>query len=345
VKALTYLAPGSVLFGEVPDPEPPAADAALVRMTVAGLCGSDLHLYHGHTPIEAGAVLGHELVGVVEALGPEVTSVRVGDRVVSSFTIACGRCPMCLDGWWSQCRERMILGHGEYFGGLGGAQAELCLIPHADTNLALIPDGVSDEQAVFVGDALATGYFAAVRGQIEAGDTVLVVGAGAVGVMATMSAQLLGAGRVVVVDPVPSRLALVRGLGAEVIDPKAVNVEMEIGRRTDDVGADVVLECVGQMAAVETALRSVRGGGTVSSVGVPSAISADFPFYDAWNRDLTFRSGICNAQAHMGELLVLIEQGRLRPELVVTDTMRLQEAAQAYAIFDRQKAHKLLFIP
>src|ERR1041385_1861846 len=345
MKAVTYHGVGDFRVTEEPRPALAGPGDALVRITLSAICGSDLHIYHGHTPIDEGAGIGHELVGVVEEVGAEVRSVRPGDRVVAPFSTACGTCAQCWRGWWSQCEERAIFGHGTYFGGLGGSQAELCVVPRADVNLARIPDDVSDEQAIFVGDILATGLFAAERGDIAAGDTVAVIGAGPVGLMAIMCAQLFGPARVLAVDMVDDRLELAGDLGAVPIDTRAVNPVSEIQRWTGGLGADVALECVGQVRAIETAIECVRGGGTVSSVGVPSAVSGDFPYFDMWNRDLTFRSGWANVHRYLRPLLDLIAAGRLHPERIISHRMRLDDAEEAYRLFDRREATKIVLRP
>jgi threonine dehydrogenase-like Zn-dependent dehydrogenase len=345
MKAVTYHGVGDFRVTEEPRPALAGPGDALVRITLSAICGSDLHIYHGHTPIDEGAGIGHELVGVVEEVGAEVRSVRPGDRVVAPFSTACGTCAQCRRGWWSQCEERAIFGHGTYFGGLGGSQAELCVVPRADVNLARIPDDVSDEQAIFVGDILATGLFAAERGDIAAGDTVAVIGAGPVGLMAIMCAQLFGPARVLAVDMVDDRLELAGDLGAVPIDTRAVNPVSEIQRWTGGLGADVALECVGQVRAIETAIECVRGGGTVSSVGVPSAVSGDFPYFDMWNRDLTFRSGWANVHRYLRPLLDLIAAGRLHPERIISHRMRLDDAEEAYRLFDRREATKIVLRP
>jgi threonine dehydrogenase-like Zn-dependent dehydrogenase len=345
MKAVTYHGVGDFRVTEEPRPELAGPGDALVRVTLGAICGSDLHIYHGHTPIEEGAVIGHELVGVVEEVGPLVRSVKPADRVVAPFSTACGGCPQCRRGWWSQCESRAVFGHGTYFGGLGGAQAELCVVPVADVNLFGVPDGVTDEQAIFVGDILATGLFAAERGDIRPGDSVAVIGAGPVGLMAVMCAQLFGPARVFAVDMVDSRLELAGDLGAVPLDSRAVNAVAEIQRRTEGLGADVALECVGQPGAIETAINCVRGGGTVSSVGVPSAITGDFPYFDAWNRDLTFRSGWANVHRYVRPLLELLASGRLHPERIISHRMRLEEAVEAYRLFDRREAVKVVLQP
>lgn len=345
MRAVTFHGVGDLRLTDEPEPALTGTADALVRVTLGGICGSDLHIYHGHTPIDEGAILGHELVGVVEAVGPEVRSVRPGDRVVAPFYTACGACSQCRRGWWSQCEERAVFGHGTYFGGLGGAQAERCAVPKADVNLARLPDGVADEQAVFVGDVLATGFFAAERGGIRPGDTVAVIGAGAVGLMAVMCAQLFGPSRVYAVDMVDGRLEAAGDLGAIPVDTRVTNPVSEVQRRTGGLGADVVLECVGRLEAIETAINCVRGGGTVSSVGVPSVLSGDFPYFDAWNRDLTFRSGWANVHAYLRPLLDLVAAGRLHPERVISHRMHLDEAVEAYRLFDRREATKIVLHP
>ncbi|MBJ7603453.1 MAG: alcohol dehydrogenase catalytic domain-containing protein [Candidatus Dormibacteraeota bacterium] len=336
---------GDFRVGEVERPNLSGPDQALVRVTLSAICGSDLHIYHGHSPVNEGAVLGHEFVGVVEAVGAEVGRIATGDRVVAAFFAACGRCRLCRRGWWAQCVERAIFGHGELFGDLGGGQAEYCVVPNADLNLALIPAEVADEQAFFVGDILSTGYFAAERGLITPGDTVAVIGAGPVGLMAVMCAQLFGPARVYCVDMVEERLRLAGELGATPIDSRKTSPQAVIQAATEGAGADAVLECVGHMQAIETAFNCCRGGGTVSSVGVPNKTTADFPYLEAWTRDLTFRSGCANVHAYMPQLLELIAAGRLQPERIISHRMKLEEATEAYRLFDKREATKIVLTP
>lgn len=345
MKAVIYCDVGDFRLVEVPVPELGGPGDALVRTTMSSICGSDLHIYNGRVPIEEGALIGHEFVGVVEKTGPQVNALAPGDRVVAAFYAACGHCPQCRGGWWSQCEEKATFGHGAHFGGLGGGQAEYVVVPNADLNLAHIPAGVEDEQAIFVGDILATGFFAADRAGIRPGDIVAVIGAGPVGLMATMCAQLFGPARVLAVDMVENRLELARELGAISIDSRAVNPQVEVQRQTDGQGADSVLECVGQLVAIETALQCVRGGGTISSVGVPSAVMGDFPYMEAWMRDLTYRAGWTNVHAYMRPLLALIQAGRLRPERIISHRMRLDEAMEAYRLFVNREATKVVLRP
>src|SRR6266446_5877036 len=306
MKSAVYRGEKQVEVTDVPKASISNATDALVKITLAGVCGSDLHIYEGRIPGTEGWGMGHEFVGVVEEVGPEVRRFKKGDRVVSSFFVACGHCHYCVRGWFNQCVQRGAFGYGEFFGALGGAQAEYLTVPLADTTLEAIPDGMTDEQAIFVGDILATGFFAAERAEIKPGDTVAVIGAGPVGLMAIMCTQLFGPARVFVVDMVDSRLEIAQELGGIPINASRVHPVEAVMDQTGGIGADSSIECVGLMSSVDTAIRIVRGGGTISMVGVPQAVSADFPFYHMWVKSLTFRSGWCNVQPYMRPLLDLI---------------------------------------
>ena len=345
MKALTFHGKGDVRLEDGPKPTIKGSRDVLVKVTLGAVCGSDLHILHGHTPMNDGAVLGHEFVGVVEDAGPEVTRFRPGERVVSSFFTACGHCTLCRKGWFNQCADKKTFGHGEFFGGLGGGQAEYVVVPDADTTLEPIPPGMSDEQAIFVGDILSTGFFGAERAEIKPGDVVAVVGAGPVGLLATMSAQLFGPARTFVIDMVDSRLEVAQELGGIPINAKERNPIQAIEEATGGVGADSSIECVGLLSAADTAIRSVRGGGTISMVGVPSAVDADFPYMRFWLKSLTFRAGWCNVQTYMRPLLDLVAAGRLHPEKIISHRMKLEEAEEAYKIFDAREATKIVLTP
>ena len=345
MKALTFQGEGDVKVMDVPKPSIKGSRDVLVRVTLGAVCGSDLHILHGHTPMNQGAVLGHEFVGVVEDVGPEVMRFKPGDRVVSSFFTACGHCALCRKGWFNQCVEKGTFGHGEYFGGLGGGQAEFVVVPNADNTMEKIPERMSDEQAIFVGDILATGFFGAERAEIKPGDVVAVVGAGPVGLMATMCAQLFGPARTYVIDMVDSRLEVAQELGGIPINAKESHPVQTVEKVTDGIGADSSIECVGQLSAVDTAINVVRGGGTISMVGVPSAVQGDFPYLRMWLKSLTFRAGWCNVQKYMRPLLDLIEAGRLHPEKIISHRMKLDEAEEAYRIFDAREATKIVLLP
>ena len=345
MKALTSQGAGDVKVMDVPKPAIKGSGDALVRVTLGSVCGSDLHILHGHTPMNAGAVLGHEFVGVVEDVGSEVKRFQAGDRVVSSFFTACGHCTLCRKGWFNQCVDKATFGHGEYFGGLGGGQAEYVVVPNADHTMESIPASMADEQAIFVGDILSTGYFGAERAEIKPGDVIAVVGAGPVGLMATMCAQLFGPARTFVIDMVDSRLEIAEELGGIPINSKRVHPVQAIEAETDGIGADSSIECVGLLPAVDTAIQCVRGGGTISMVGVPSAVLGDFPYMRMWLKSLSFRAGWCNVQAYMRPLLDLVAAGRLHPEKIISHRMKLEDAEEAYRMFDAREATKIVLTP
>jgi threonine dehydrogenase-like Zn-dependent dehydrogenase len=345
MRAATYQGVGEVKVMDVPKPSIKGADEALVRVTLGAICGSDLHAYHGRIPMVAGELLGHEFVGVVEVVGSGVQRFKPGDRVVSSFFVACGHCTLCRKGAFNECANLATFGFGEVLGGLGGGQSEYVVVPMADSSMEPIPDGVSDEQAVFVGDILSTGLFAAERAEIKYGDSVAIIGAGPVGLMATMCAQLFGPAQVLVVDMVDSRLELAQELGGIPIDASRVNAIEAIVERTGGLGADSSIEAVGASATVDTAIRCVRGGGTISVVGVPAEFTADFPYYLFWEKALTFRSGRCNVQKYMRPLLDLLAAGRLHPEMIISHRMKLEDAEEAYRMFDAREATKIVLRP
>jgi len=295
--------------------------------------------------MSAGELLGHEFVGVVEEVGSAVNRFKAGDRVVASFYVACGHCTLCRKGSFNQCVNLATFGFGEVLGDLGGGQSEYLVVPMADFNLEPIPSNLSDEQAIFVGDILSTGMYAAERAMINYGDSVAVIGAGPVGLLATMCAQLFGPARTFVVDMVDSRLEIAQELGGIPINASHVNPIESILEHTEGNGADSSIEAVGASASVDTAIRCVRGGGTVSAVGVPAEFTADFPYYHMWEKSLTFRSGRSNVQKYMRPLLDLIAAGRLQPEKIISHRMKLDDAAEAYRMFDAREATKIVLTP
>jgi threonine dehydrogenase-like Zn-dependent dehydrogenase len=345
MKAATFQGVGEVKVIDVPKPSLRGPDEVLLKVTLGAICGSDLHAYHGRIPMAAGELLGHEFVGVVQEVGSAVKRFKPGDRAVVSFYTACGTCALCRKGWFNECINMATFGFGALLGDLGGGQAEYIVVPLADHSMELIPDGMSDEQAIFVGDILSTGMFAADRAEIHPGDNVAVIGAGPVGLMATMCAQLFGPARVLVVDMVEARLELAQELGGTPINASHAHPVESIAAHTGGIGADSSIEAVGLTATVETAIQCVRGGGTISVVGVPSEFTADFPYYHMWEKSLTFRSGRCNVQKYMRPLLDLIAAGRLKPDMIISHRMKLDQAEEAYRMFAAREATKIVLIP
>jgi threonine dehydrogenase-like Zn-dependent dehydrogenase len=343
VKAVVFHGPQDVRVESVPEPRLEAGADAIVEVRTAAICGADLFPYHGRTPgFEAGTILGHEFVGLVREVGSGVRSVRPGDRVVNTSMVLDGTCPACRAGRPTQCSGRALFGYSGVYPRLDGGQAELVRVPNADRVLAPLPDEVSDEAAVFLADNLPTGYDAVVRGGAQPGDTVCVVGLGAVGLMAVMCARELGA-TVLAVDGVEARRALAAKLGAAAVEP--ARAAEAVAAATDGQGADVVVEAAGTAGALDAALALARGRGTVSVVG--AHFEPDFPLNNAlmFERELTLRFSIGDAAGHREQLLRLLCEGRLDPARVVTHRLALADAPHAYRIFDAREATKVVLAP
>jgi threonine dehydrogenase-like Zn-dependent dehydrogenase len=337
---------GSVAVSELPEPEIEDPRDAIVRVSVAAICASDLHFVHGKAPLDPGEPIGHEAVGVVERVGPEVRTIRPGQRVVVAFHVSCGACWFCEHGQTQLCEDWRMLGAGLFGGSLGGAQAERLRVPVADANLLVVPDGVDDERAVFVGDVLTTGYYGAAAARIEPGDVVAVVGAGPVGYSCARAALLSEAAEVLALDLQPDRLALAEAAGATAIDVTRRNAEMAVAERTDGRGADVVLEAVGQPQALETALSVVRRGGSVTVVGMYTGETVPMQVGVLWARAVTLRfAGICPVHAWWRRAMAEVEAGRLDPLPLVSHRLPLEDAPLGYELFDARRATKVLLRP
>jgi 2-desacetyl-2-hydroxyethyl bacteriochlorophyllide A dehydrogenase len=344
MRAVTFQAPGEVLVTDVPEPEISDPGDAIVRIEATGVCGSDLHIYHGRVRIEPGFTIGHEYVGTVLAVGEAVQSVAVGDRVLGCFQTACGRCFFCRRGCFHKCEHSRTFGHGAALGSLQGTQAEQALIPGADLVLRKIPSGMSDEAALFAGDVMGTGYHAVIESGLCAGDSVAVLGLGPVGLCAVQAARAAGAARVIAVDTVPERLAMAESFGAQAVhltdgDPRGAAREATDGR-----GVDVCIDAVGHPQAFDLALRLTRKCGTVHAVGV-YAERAEIHMGLLWIKSLCVCAGHANVIAHVDRVLAMMSAGLLDPTPLVTHHMALEQAAEAYALYDRHEALKIVLTP
>lgn len=341
-----FEAVGRVVLDDIPDPAVEAADDAVVRVTVSAICGSDLHFLHGRTPLARGDGIGHEAVGVVEAVGADVTRFRPGDRVVVAFTNVCGCCWFCRRGQTQLCDSFANLGAGMFGGAMPGAQAELIRVPVADVNLLAIPDGIDDERALFVGDVMATAYYVASLGRVEPGDTVAVVGAGPLGFLIAQAVKGQDAGRVAVLDREPDRLSLVASIASDVIDIRERNPQTALADMTSGRGADVVLEAVGSTEAFELSIDTVRRGGRVVVAGVYAGESTELQLGVYWARALEVRfAGICPVQAWWQRAMNSLVDGVIDPLPLVSHRLPLSEAPRGYELFDRREATKVLLIP
>jgi alcohol dehydrogenase len=340
VKAVVLRAPGDVAVEDVADPAIQEPGDAIVAVRATAICGADLFPFHGLTPgFEAGTVLGHEFAGEVVEVGRGVERVRPGERVVNASMISDGTCPSCRAGRVTQCEGRSLFGYSGVYPRLDGGQAELVRVPQADRALRALPAEVSDEAAVFLADILPTGFAAVVRGGVTAGDTVVVVGCGPVGLMAVLCAAGV-AGRLIAVDGVPARRALAEQLGADAAAPE--EAAAFVADATSGLGADVVIEAAGSPAGLDASLRLARGRGVVSVVG--AHFEPDYPLDNAlmFERELTLRFSIGDPTADGGLLLSRLSSGELDPGAIVTHRLPLADAVEAYRLFDSREATKVV---
>ena len=340
MKAVVLRAPGVVAVEEVADPTILEPGDAIVAVHATAICGADLFPFHGLTPgFEAGTVLGHEFAGEVVEVGPAVQRIRPGQRVVNASMISDGTCPSCRAGRVTQCKSRSLFGYSGVYPRLDGGQAELVRVPQADRALRALPDEVSDEAAVFLADILPTGFAAVARGGVSAGDTVVVVGCGPVGLMAVLCAAGV-AGRVIAVDGVAARRELAERLGAEAAAPE--EAAAVVAAATGGLGADVVIEAAGSAGGLDVSLKLARGRGVVSVVG--AHFEPDYPLDNAlmFERELTLRFSIGDPTADGGLLLSRLSSGELDPGAIVTHRMPLADAVEAYRLFDSREATKVV---
>jgi threonine dehydrogenase-like Zn-dependent dehydrogenase len=378
MKAVCWHGANDVRVDNVPDPTIINPRDAIVKITSTAICGSDLHLYDGYIPtMQSGDIMGHEFMGEVVEVGSEVKNLKKGDRAVIPFTISCGSCFFCNRDLWSLCdnsnpkgwmAEKMyghspagLFGYSHLMGGYAGGQAEYARVPFADVGPLKIPDGLSDEQVLFLTDIFPTGYMAAENCDIQPGDTVAVWGCGPVGQFAIRSAFMLGAERVIAIDRVPERLQMAAAAKAEILNYEEIDAGEALKEMTGGRGPDACIDAVGMeahgtgldavydkaMQAVRletdrpTALRQVlvacRKGGTVSIPGVYGGFLDKVPMGAAFNKGLTLKMGQTHVHRYLRPLLDRIQKGEIDPTFVITHRMKLEEAPHAYEIFKQKK--------
>lgn len=346
MKAVVFKEVDRVAVEDVPSPVIEEPGDAVVRITAAGICGSDLHFFHGKAPLSPGDTIGHEGVGVIEDVGPEVRRFRAGDRVVIAFDIVCGVCWYCRRGQTALCDDFQMLGGGAFGGDLVGAQAEKVRVPSADVNLLAIPEGMTDEQALFVGDILTTGYYGTAIAGIGPEDTVAVVGAGPVGFFCVQAAQVHGAANVLALDRLEDRLALTEKFGATPINVDQSNPHMAVSDMTGGRGADVVIEAVGHPSAYETAVDVVRPGGLISVVGVFVSEQVQVPLGVYWARAVrVVFAGICPVHAWWDRSMEAVRTGAIDPLPIISHVLPLEDAVRGYELFDSRRATKVVLKP
>ncbi len=379
MKALCWYGAHKVRVDNVPDPELVNPRDAIIKITTTAICGSDIHLYDGYIPsMKKGDIIGHEFMGEVVEVGTGVENLQKGDRVVVPFTIACGRCFFCQKGLWSLCdnsnpnaalAEGMygfsasgLYGYSHLYGGYAGGQAEYARVPFADVGPIKIPDGLTDEQVLFLSDIFPTGYMAAENCGIEPGDTVAIWGCGPVGQFAIKSAYLLGAERVIAIDRFPERLRMAQEQGhAEVINYEGIDVVEALKQMTGGRGPDACIDAVGLEShgtspdamyditrqklrmttdrphVLRQAIQACRKGGTVSIPGVYGGLLDKLPFGAAFAKGLTFKMGQTHVHRYLQPLLERIQKGEIDPSFVITHRLKLDEAPYAYDIFKHKE--------
>jgi threonine dehydrogenase-like Zn-dependent dehydrogenase len=375
MKALCWYGKYDVRVQDVPEPKILNPRDAIIKVTTTAICGSDLHLYDGYIPtMQKGDILGHEFMGEVVETGSAVTNLKIGDRVVVPFTISCGRCFFCQRGLWSACDNSNpnaamaetlygfsssgLFGYSHMMGGYAGGQAEYVRVPFADVGPTKIPDGLRDEQVLFLSDIFPTGYMAAENCNIQRGDTIAVWGCGPVGQFAIKSAFLLGAERVIAIDDDPDRLRMAAQDGlAETLNFSDQEIFEKLKSMTGGMGPDACIDAVGLEAhatsidalydrakaamllatdrphALRQAIYSCRKGGTVSVPGVYGGLLDKFPFGSAFSKGLTFKMGQTHVHRYMQQLLELIELRQIDPSFVITHRLSLDDAPEAYQTF------------
>ena len=362
--AMEYRGPRRVRLQEKPTPKIEHPRDAIVRVTRSCICGSDLHLYHGMVPdTRVGMTFGHEFCGVVEEVGSAVETLNKGDRVLVPFNIACGQCHFCRQGLFGNCHESNpaatavggIFGYSHTAGGYDGGQAEYVRVPYADFGPTLIPDWMDLDDAVLLTDVVPTGYQAAEMGGIQTGDTVVVFGAGPVGLLAARSAWLFGAGRVIVIDHHEYRLEFARAwCPAEVYDFREIGDPVVFLKKITEIGADVCIDAVGADASgnawhtlfgkklkleagnavpLHWAINSVKKGGVVSIVGVYGPTGNMVPIGNVVNKGITIRANQASVKRHLPRLIEHVREGRLNPKEIITHRVPLEEVAEAYHLF------------
>jgi threonine dehydrogenase-like Zn-dependent dehydrogenase len=346
MQAATFYGPHDVRVEEVPKPEVEEANDVLLRIDRAAICGTDLHPYTGRMELEEGFVLGHEYLGTIEAKGDGVTQFEEGERAVGSFFVACGKCWFCRRAMPMKCMGIRVFGMGFAMGDLPGAQSQYMRVPEADLTLRKIPEnGLGDEDLLFVGDILTTGYDAVRKTALRPGDVVAVVGCGPVGLCTVMAARALGAGKVVAIDMVADRLKLAENLGAIPVNPAETDADDVVLDLTEWRGADVVVDAVGSEKALAACFPLVRMGGTISLPGMYLEDAASVPIGDMWLKNITVTAGVANVQGQMDEVIELIREGRIDPKVIISHRLPLSDAPKGYELFEAKEAMKVVLDP
>jgi 2-desacetyl-2-hydroxyethyl bacteriochlorophyllide A dehydrogenase len=337
MRALVFRGPNQIGIESVPIPKPGYGEA-VIRVTLTTICGTDVHILKGEYPVKPGLVIGHEPVGIIQEIGPGVEGYAIGERVLVGAVTPCGQCEFCLSGKLSQCGG--AIGGWKFGNTINGAQAEYLLVPNAQANLAKIPDELTDEQVVLLADIASTGFSASESAPVQVGDSVAIFAQGPIGLCATVGARLKGAGLVIAVESDPIRMQMSKRMGADImIDYHKQDVADTIRRLTRGRGVDVAIEALGTSQTFESALKVLRPGGTLSSLGVYSGkLSIPLEPFAAGLGDHKIVTTLCpGGKERMRRLMELVRHGRVDLRPLLTHTFRLDEITKAYDFFANRK--------
>jgi len=338
MKALTFQGREKIQYEEIEDPQVVAPTDVIVKVKLACICGSDLHVYFEREKgLDKGTAMGHEFVGEIVEKGSEVKSLAIGDRVMSPFTTNCGECYYCKIGLTCRCEKGQLFGWIEKERGLHGGQAEYVRVPLADSTLKKIPEGISLEEGLLLGDILSTGFFCALQADIKPGGVYAIVGCGPVGLMTIAGAREFGADRIFVIDSVEARLAMAKDYGAIPINFTQFDPMQVIKDSTEGRGADAVMEVVGSASAGRMAYDLVRPGGMISTVGVCNDPTMPFSPVEAYNKNLTYKVGRCPAGYLMDKLVPVVQEKKYKLTDILTHRLKLSEGAKGYNLFANKK--------
>ncbi len=346
--ALTFHGKATIAFEAVPDPKILAPAEVILKMRVAGICGSDLHVYHEREKgMDHGAIMGHEVVGEIVEIGREVRQCQKGDLVVAPFTTSCGRCYYCQIGLTCRCEAGQLFGWVQNGAGLQGAQAEYLRVPLAEATVLVLPEEIIPEEALFLGDILATGYFCAAQAQIDPRGTYAILGCGPVGLMAIIGAREHGAEKIYAIDSVPERLQLAADFGAMPLHLHKDDPLHLVREQTQGRGADAVLEVVGNASAQRLAYEMVRPGGVISVVGVHTLAPFAFSPAEAYDKNIAYKVGRCPARHLMPRLLPMVQNRKYALQRVISHRLPLAAGAEGYRIFDQklEGCTKVILLP
>jgi len=375
MKAAIFHKPGDISYDTVPDPRIEEGGDVILRVTSTAICGSDLHILSGAVPQPTDMIMGHEFMGIVEEVGPSVKNLKPGDRVVVPFPIACGHCFFCNHGASPSCENSnykhygpdgdmmdqkgaALFGYTDLYGGYSGGQAEYVRVPYADISPRIVPDNLTDEQALFLTDIFPTGWTAIDWAQLKGGEVVAIFGSGPVGLMAQKAAWLKGASRVIAIDPLDYRLEKARSVNkVETLNPHTVDVVEAIREMTGGRGADVCVDAVGfepernlfdrfkatinfekgSMKVLDMCFKAVRRSGTVSIMGVYGSPYDNFPLYRMFDKGLTIKQGQAPVLNYIDHLIDLVKEEKVVLDDIITHNLPLSEVTHAYKIFDEKE--------